>query len=271
MARVRLQATLTAAVLACAVGAALAGAGGASESGVPQASGRILALIARAPATLASYPSIKMTFDIDLDINGQHVSIDENGLTRSDGRGGTLSMTLPRGLGTFTAIVVGRTVYARVAAVKLPLTGGRHWAAVTFTGGQTQPATGSDALAYLRLLAGANGTIRVRGHDTIEGAPCTHYMVDVDVAKAAAAAPSQFGDTTQQLVQAGVTTLPVDVWLDAQGKPRKMKISYHLDGASFSMTIKAQGSNTPVNVTAPRASDVDAVGTFAELAPLVLN
>jgi len=266
---VRAQAVATAAVLASGIG--LAAAGGATSTAVPQASGQILALIARSPEALAQYPSLRMTVTINIGTNGRNITLQEHGLVSRDGRLGTVSMALPNGLGQMNSVVSGRTIYVRIAPAHLTETGGRHWAGLTLSGGQTQPVSGSNALDYLRLLVGANGHISVLGHDTIDGAPCTHYRVDVDVAKALANAPVQVGDSGQQLLQAGIHTLPTDVWIDAQGRPRQMKMSYHLDGGSFATTIRFQGSSEPVHATLPLASDIFEVSDFQQLAPLILN
>jgi len=266
----RLQAALAAAVAASGVGVAATSAGGGG-SAEPLAAGQILALVQRAPAALNSYPSVKMTLTFSIDAGGRHVGFTETGLISRDGQVGTIHMDLPNGLGAFDAVVSGRTIYAHVAASKLTLTGGRHWASVTLTGAQTQPVTGSNALDYLRLLAGADGQVTTVGHKTIDGAATTHYRVDVDVAKAAAAAPPQFGTADQTLTAAGVRTLPVDLWLDSNGAPRQMKMSYHLDGGSFTMTIRFRGSTNPVTVTPPPVTDDYPVSDFPQLAQFIAN
>lgn len=83
----------------------------------------------------------------------------------------------------------------------------------------------SDLLAWLRDVSGQIATI---GDQTINGTPTTHYRAQVDVARAA----SRMGadtNTASAVARTIGSTLPVDVWIDAQGRLRQMEVAVDLD------------------------------------------
>ena len=147
---------------------------------------------------------------------------------------------------------------------------GKHWIGLSITTrGQTSPAqtpTGNDALGFLHLMPGATGEVQQIGHDKIDGVRTTHYRVTIDVAKAEQSMPDQFQrGSAGQLSQLGISTLPLDVWLDADNKLRQDKLSFDVQQMHFAMQMRLSGSSSPVHVTAPPASDVYFVTSSAEL------
>jgi hypothetical protein len=263
---VRLQVALTAGVLASGVGASFAVESGA---GVPQAGGHVLALIQHASLLLEQYPSISLEMRISLEGNGQKVSVDASGTFDPRSRNGTYRMSLPQGLGTFQGIGVGSTMYAKVDPTHLALVGGKHWVGLTITGvNQQNPST---SLGYLRILAGANGTVSVLGHDTIDGAATTHYRVDVDPAEAAKRVPAELRPAPDQLAAAGIHTLPVDVWLDGSGLPRQEEIKSTTHGVTSDVFLHLRGSQQRLHIRAPAPADVFSVTSLADLMTYVIN
>lgn len=257
---------VTAAVFASGVGAAIAGSG---AGGVTLAGPQVLRLIQDAPAALSSYPSIKMTIKIDISINSKSESVGETGELSPDGKSGTFDVVLPDGKGTLSALAVNNTMYMRASQQSLALFG-KHWVGVAITGGSqagaAQTPTGNDALSFLHLMPGATGDVRVLGHETIDHVRTTHYRVSIDVAKAEQSMPPQFQHgSAGQLAQLGVSTLPLDVWLDAQNKLRQEKLSLDVQQMHFGMQVRVSGSTSPIQVTAPPASDVHFVATVAEV------
>ena len=264
---------VAAAVFASGVGAVIADT--TASGGVTLAGPQVLRLIQNAPTALAAYPSVKMTLSMSLSGNGQHATIDEHGVVTPDGKGGRVQLDLPDGAPSITFLDVGETMYVP-ASQQSVATLGKHWIGLHLTrtgnaGTLTSPS-GSDAMTYLRLMPGATGEVKVLGHPTVDGVRTTHYRVTVDVLKAYQHLPPELQSSSgSQLQQLGVTTIPVDVWLDAQHALRQEKLSISTHGLRVDLTIRLAGSTTPVNVVAPTPSDVYFVTTIRELAQDAIN
>jgi hypothetical protein len=264
--RVRLQAALTSLVLAAGVAASFAVDSGTA---LPQAGGRVLALIQKSSLRLEQYPSVSVQMRISVEGNGQKVSIDGSGAFDPRSRNGTFSESLPQGLGTFQAINLGSTMYAKVDPAHIALAGGKHWVGLSVAGiNQQNPGT---SLGYLRILAGAHGTVSVVGHDTIDGAATTHYRVDIDPAEAAKRVPPQFRTGPDQLAAAGIHSIPVDVWLDGSGLPRQEEIRASAHGVTSEISLHLRGSQDRLHIRAPAPADVLTVTSLADLMPYVIN
>ena len=251
----KVHGALVLAVLSSGVGAAIAGGG---SSGVVLAGPQVLRLIQQAPAALDSYPALKMTMTIRISGNGRQGDEDMAGTSTPDGRTGTFEMSIPS-LGKYLDFeLVGGRIYGHRA-------GARQWLACTLSAAQTTPSsTGTDGLSYLRLMPGATGPVRVMGHAKIDGARTTRYRVDIDVAQAIEAAAARQGTSVDQskmeeLKQLGITTLPVDAWLDDQHALRQFAFSMHAQGISMSLKMRLRGSNTVPTVSAPSPTDVTVV------------
>jgi hypothetical protein len=98
---------------------------------------------------------------------------------------------------------------------------------------------------------------RVTRHmqESLDGVPVTHYGLSVDVAKLPATLPGR-----QQLTAAGLTTLPVDLWVDRQGRPLKFAESLTVKGQHVATTISIGQYDAPVTITPPPAAQVSTDG-----------
>jgi hypothetical protein len=249
------------AVLGSGVGAAIAGAG---SGGLVLASPQALRLIQQAPAALDSYPALSMTMTMSVSGNGRQGDVNMTGSGTPDGRTAVFTMSMPS-LGTYVDMdQVGNRLYARRS-------GAQHWLACSINAAASTPSsTGTDGLSYLRLMAGATGTVRVVGHATIDRVKTTRYRVNVDIAQAAQTAAARGGtslaqDKVDQLKQLGISTLPIDAWLDQQNALRQFALSMHFQGFSMSMKMRLRGSNTVPTVTAPSPADVTHVSSCQTL------
>jgi hypothetical protein len=257
---------VTAAVFASGVGAVIAG--GAS-GGVTLAGPQVLRLIQNAPTALSSYPSVKLTMKLDLSVNGRGQTVNETADISPDGKSGTFSVHLPNGAGTLSALAVDNTIYMRASQQTVGIFG-KRWVGLSISApSQATPAqapSGNDALSFLHLMPGATGQVQQLGHDKIDGARTTHYRVTIDIAKAEQSMPPAFHQASVgQLAALGITTLPLDVWLDEDNKLRQEKLSIDAQHEHFAMQLRLSGSSSPVNVTTPPASDVHFVTTAADL------
>lgn len=257
---------------AVVVAAALASSGG---SGRPTA-GRIAAS-GPSKAVFAAYAmtqqarSAKATFSAsagEFRMTGSGVG----DLVTGDGQ---VTVNLPAPMGQLQAVGVAGSYYLQLPAQLMALNGGKAWAKVDRTlveqligqqiGSPSLAAT-FDPSRALELLKSVSGPVTVVGSETLpeDATPSTHYRATVDLAKVAAAAPS--------------VSAPADLWLDAEGRLRKLTLSIDLstvhlpDGAPRGpsratgvATLELTDYGKPVTVTAPPADQVGDLGPLASL------
>jgi hypothetical protein len=146
---------------------------------------------------------------------------------------------------TLQTIVIGNTAY-----LKEP---GQGWQKSNV--GELSDSWG-DPTQTLSYLRGVSSDVTKTGTDTIRGVPATGYRATIDMDKAAAQ-----GDATERkAIEAyekavGSSTLPVEVWLDGQGRLVREHESVTLtsDGhkVSTDTTVDLYDYGTPVSISAP--------------------
>jgi hypothetical protein len=131
------------------------------------------------------------------------------------------------------------------------------------------PATGAplDALAYLR---GVSGDVQVVGPDSTRGEPTTRYRGAVDPAKVAEQLPAAARPQATAMAGQVGQMLPADLWIDSQGRLRKLVLTADLakvQGApagpatgTATVTLELWDFGTTVDVTAPPPEQVVDVG-----------
>ena len=131
--------------------------------------------------------------------------------------------------------------------------------------GQADPASTPDLRNYLKYLQGVSSNVTVVGHDVLRGAETTHYRGSVDLASATPAIKDAKARASlqQALTMFGDIKIPMDVWLDAAGRPRKISMSIDMTaivakfGAPASLKPQVEISfelfdyGAPVTVVAP--------------------
>ena len=113
-----------------------------------------------------------------------------------------------------------------------------------------------DPLGALDLLRRPVIEIAVVGPDTVRGVATDHLRASLDLGAGGDASDDPpAGSFEGRLVAAGLTSLPVDVWVDAGGVVRRLVVSL---GAAGSMTtaFDVYDVGAPVDVTAPDPADV---------------
>jgi hypothetical protein len=189
---------------------------------------------------------------------------------------GQITVNLPAPIGQLQAIAVGGAYYLQVPKGLRLLDGGKTWAKVDrslveqLIGqqlGSASLATTFDPTHALELLKSVSGPVTTVGTETLPGdtTPSTHYRALVDLSKVATAAPAG--------------TAPADLWLDNQGRLRKLTLSLDLSsvhlpsGADTTRlpqgtalaTLELTGYGTPVTVSAPPADQVGDLGPLSSL------
>jgi hypothetical protein len=153
----------------------------------------------------------------------------------------------PPGGATVSTIFDGKAVYMRFPeelAAGLP--GGKVWARLDLATLSSQAGidvaaltaqfNSSDPLANIALLTGAAGEITEVGTEDVRGVSTRHLKMTVDLQKASEQLASKISGpaaerlkaaVTQAATTVGVTTLPIEAWIDADGLPRRL--SYEMD------------------------------------------
>ena len=229
-------------------------------------------VLAAASGRTQAAGSSKVALEIGLGpAAGQRVQINGEGDFDYQGRKGNLTMRVPAAAagqgGTIDLVVVGDVVYERssnAAGARLPK--GKTWVKLDTRqlGGAAQ-SQASDPTKVLRFLAGVNGKVDTVGKETVRGADTTHYRTTLDLAKAAKAAGSDGAALTQLTQQLGTSSLPTDVWVDGDGRLRRLRYAVDVKGGApaatrIEVSMELFDFGTAVTVTPPPADQVADAG-----------
>jgi hypothetical protein len=170
------------------------------------------------------------------------------------------------------------TIYEHIPQLASAI-GGKQWFKIDLASlGKAVGASGlgnafqgqtSDPTAGLNFLRGASGPITTVGDESVRGVATTRYRTTVDPNKAMAQlGADERGIVQQMLKQLG--TSPVDVWIDGQGRVRRVQnsLSFSTSGPStnglksLASTTEFYDFGTPVTITVPPANQV---ADFSEL------
>jgi hypothetical protein len=134
-------------------------------------------------------------------------------------------------------------------------------------------ALAEDPTQFLNALKTVSSSVTTVGNDTIRGVQTTHYRAQIDLAKAAAESGADRTALDQYQKLLGSATLPVDVYLDANGLPRRFEVSLTPAAGStgaanvgaFSVTVDLYdyGQADSSSIAAPPASEVGSLPTGA--------
>ncbi|HWF73091.1 MAG TPA: hypothetical protein VG186_07090 [Solirubrobacteraceae bacterium] len=177
-------------------------------------------------------------------------------------------------------IVNGTTVYMKLPAT---LTSGlrllgKQWIAVNLAKAtgipglsslQSNPVS-SDPSEMLQYLRAQSDSIVNAGHEVLDGLPTTHYRAQLSLDRVAAAVPAADRPAAQQALSqleqvTQIHTLPVDVWVDADHRVRRIEttVSPSLPGGQTlneSITIDISHYGPEPQPAIPPAGEVANVG-----------
>ena len=198
--------------------------------------------------------SSKLTLTSRTQLGGQDVAFVGKGGYDYAAKKGTFSFQLPKGAGggTIEERLIGNALY-----LSLPQQKGAFYKVGLDQVAGTSLSSTTDPAAPLEVLKALKGA-KKQGTEQVRGVTATKYTGTINVKDALA----QSGGASKQLLQnsfgkLGVTSFPVTVYLDDQG--RVVKYSQVLDlpnGLKSTTSLEVYDFGAPVSVTAPPAAAV---------------
>lgn len=170
------------------------------------------------------------------------------------------------GVLTMQVIGIGTKVYMSFPMLNLLTPGGttKPWvvvdaSALGISASDVVAAQGADPTAGLEYLKGLGANATEVGPETIGGVATTRYRGAISLERLlASVAPAQRAQA-RTLFGASPST-PVDVWVDAAGRARRMDVTLSMSEQGQSVTMKVSYRfskfGEPVRISAPPASQV---------------
>jgi outer membrane lipoprotein-sorting protein len=121
---------------------------------------------------------------------------------------------------------------------------------------QSQQADPSQGLKYLEGLE----DVQAVGDEDVRGVATTHYKGVVDLASLGEKYPELKPQIDQLIQKAGISQIPMEVWIDENNFVRQMKQSFTASGADTTMTIQLYDFGTTVEVSPPPANETVDLG-----------
>lgn len=101
----------------------------------------------------------------------------------------------------------------------------------------------NDPKAALNYLRGATGDVTREGEEVVRGVSTTRYRATVDLEKAKRAVDEELrGDLDQVRKQLGTNRLPVQAWIDGEGRLRRLR--YTVDVSTLDKSAPARAAGT---------------------------
>ena len=283
--RLRVGVVLAAAAAIAAAGCG-GGGGGSSTSSTTTTSGAsrdAKRVLAAAPGKVKDANSSKVSFSIAVDSDqlANEITIPGSGefdYAGKEGRltldyGAVLSAAGQSGNGEMEVLTKGDMYYLKWPLFSTAVGASTPW--ISFDISKLDQITGFDTsslrqvnqgdpsqtLVYLR----AAGTVEDHGAEDVAGVSTTKYHAVIDLDKVPGLAPAAQRASVRSSInsmkeQYGITELPMDAWIDANGLPRKLfyEIAAKVQGQDVksSMTMNLSDYGVDVKVQPPPPSQV---------------
>jgi hypothetical protein len=223
--------------------------------------------IVRAAGTkTADAGTARMSMVMATTAGGETFNMTGEGLFDLATQRGSMTMTLGQ-FGTAEMIMLDDVLYMKMPALN-QLTGGKPWlkleldALLKASGTnveQLRQLANQDPTQSLAYLEGISGDVTVVGQEPVRGTATTHYKATIDLDEVAKKHAAMASMITTLKTQIGSARLPVEVWVDGDGRMRKMtqKFTVTVEGtkAETSVSMEMYDFGTPVSVSAPPAAE----------------
>ncbi|WP_448624010.1 hypothetical protein [Geodermatophilus sp. URMC 64] len=196
---------------------------------------------------------------VDLEATAAGATITGSGdETLDDGRTETLDLTqtIP-GAGDIRVVLVDGETYVQLPEAVNP--SDKPWLLISSTSGNAavrRLAASLDSLTqssnldqYATFTEAA--TLEVVGEEEVAGVVATHYALTVDVLQLPNDIPGR-----RDLLSAGVVRLPVQLWVDVEGRPVQAGQELTVQGQDVATVVTFSEFDEPVRISAPPADQV---------------
>jgi hypothetical protein len=198
---------------------------------------------------------------ITLDINAAGQALTGSGDEQlTGGKLVALDITenLPGGAGAIRIILVDGKTYAKLPASMN--SSGKPYLLVTKDStnpviqqlaGSLDSALSSASLGSVSAFILAAKSVTPKGTESIDGVSTTHYSVVVDISKLPSSLPGK-----DALVSSGLATIPLELYIDSEGRPIQVTEDFEVQGQSVSTKVTVTDYNKPVSIEAPPANQI---------------
>ena len=257
---------------------ALAGCGSSSDGTEREA----VAPLAKAVSATQAESSARMTFTTEGDVAGQSIKGNGSGIVQFKPPKAQLNLKMSAAGQDISIdeVMDGTTMYMKLPKEAMAgVPGGKSWIKFDLdkaSGGALSGAMGSsqDPASQLKLLNALAGAKEV-GKEKIGGEQTTHYRGELDYKQVAKSGPQELRKAAELAVKVMEnTTIPVDVWIDDQGRVRQQRLDFNTKplngspGQKQTMTIGYSDFGTDTSVIKPPA-DSDAYDATAQASDAV--
>jgi hypothetical protein len=115
----------------------------------------------------------------------------------------------------------------------------------------------TSGMQYYTVMVASGHDLGLVGSESVDGDACVHYHLTVDPRAVAEKLPGEQGQEMQQALQAGVDAIPLDLWVDAQGRTVKITDTVAAQGTTADVDLRMNHFNESVEINAPPADQVD--------------
>lgn len=213
------------------------------------------AFVAQATAATDKAQTVKVKESMSL----LGIAITANGVAKLGDQTADADVTSDTPLGPVQVIIVNGDVYTKGLSRGNP---SKPW---TKNAGESKEIAAAlkqaDPRLALKMFSDV-GTLKQVGTETVNGVSATHYSVTVELAKVAKQHP-ELADILDLLIQNGVKTQSVQLWVDSQKRPVRISMSAQLPNPAHSgsminstQSVDFTDWGVPVTIQAPPADQV---------------
>lgn len=159
--------------------------------------------------------------------------------------------------GDLDMIVIGGDIYVKIPGAP----GGKPWIKASTSSGSAidkEFAGFGDHVDVAKQVAQLDdgGTITGSSSDTVDGTPATKYTITLDPAKLAANGTPQQQAAIQTVIEQGVSSIDMTMWVTSDNLPLRISYSVPLQGQNTSFDMRYSDWGQPVDISAPPADQV---------------
>jgi hypothetical protein len=260
------------------------GAGGVAVSGCGASA--TLDPIARAAEISSQQSGAKFSLTTQLAssaLPGGGFSITANGYLDEHDRSGEMTMDLSGipgasalpggGAGTVQMIFQYPVIYMNLPFLAGKLPEGKTWMELDLSKAaqadgidlsQLSSLDETDPTQFLEYLRASSGGVTTVGRETVDGVPTTHYHATLQLSDILARLPSSAQAAAKSALEklSDGGAIPVDVWVDAQGRVRRIQLSL-----GVSVPAGASGGVTGATVSGTTTMDFTSYGPIPAIVP----